>query len=90
LCRSSSRKKNIKLLFHPCYSPDLALADYFLFSKLKKELAGITMTQEEFKEWEGVLRGVSREECAKALVHWIERCEKCIHIDIDITLFTFE
>ncbi len=48
------------------------------------------MTQEEFKEWEGVLRGVSREECAKALVHWIERCEKCIHIDIDITLFTFE
>jgi hypothetical protein len=32
-------------------------------------MAGITMTQEEFKkEWEGVLRGVSREDFAKAFV----------------------
>ncbi len=34
----------------PPYSPDLAPADYFLFPKLKKELAGNTMTQEEFKK----------------------------------------
>jgi hypothetical protein len=42
-------KKRIKLLSHPPpppYSSDLAPADYFLFPKLKKELAGITMTQE--------------------------------------------
>jgi hypothetical protein len=46
------------------------------------------MTQEEFKkEWEGVLRGVSREEFAKAFVHWFERCEKCIRIDITITVY---
>jgi hypothetical protein len=52
-------KKRIKLLSHPPYSPDLAPADYFLFPQLKKDLAGITMTQEEFKkDWEGVLRGV--------------------------------
>ncbi len=43
-------KKRIKLLSHPPYSPDLTPADYFLFPKLKKELAGITMTQEEFKK----------------------------------------
>ncbi len=74
-------KKRIKLLSHPPYSPDLTPADYFLFPKLKKELAGITMTQEEFKkEWEGVLRGVSRKEFAKAFVRWYERCEKCIRI----------
>jgi hypothetical protein len=67
--RSSWRKKRIKLLSHPTYSPDLAPADYFLFPKLKKELAGITMTQEKFKkEWEGVLRAISREELAKAFV----------------------
>jgi histone-lysine N-methyltransferase SETMAR len=77
-------KKNIKLLSHPPYSPDLAPADYFLFPKLKKELAGNTMTQEEFKkEWEGVLRGVSKDEFAKAFVRWFERCEKCIRIDGD-------
>jgi hypothetical protein len=68
--RSSWRKKRIKLLSHPHYSSDLAPADYFLFPKLKKELAGITMTQEKFKkEWEGVLWGISREEFAKAFVH---------------------
>ena len=67
--RSSWQKKRIKLLSHPPYSFDLAPADYFLFPKLKKELAGITMTQEKFKkEWEGVLRGISREEFAKAFV----------------------
>ncbi len=62
-------KKRIKMLSHPPYSPDLAQADHFLFPKLKKELTCIPMTQEEFKkEWEGVLRGVSREEFAKAFV----------------------
>jgi len=62
-------KKRIKLLSHPPYLPDLAPADYFLFPKLKKELAGITMTQEKFKkEWEGVLRGISREEFAMTFV----------------------
>jgi hypothetical protein len=65
-------KKSIKLLSHPPYSPDLTPADYFLFPKL----AGFTMTQEEFKkEWEGVLRRVSREEFAKAFVGWYEQCK---------------
>jgi hypothetical protein len=64
-----AKKKVQTLLSHPPYSFDLAPADYFLFPKLKKELAGITMTQEKFKkEWEGVLRGISREEFAKAFV----------------------
>ena len=34
------------------------------------------MTQEEFKkEWEGVLRRVSREGFGKAFVRWYERCK---------------
>ena len=68
--RSSWRKKGSNCSPTPPYSSDLAPADYFLFPKLKKELAGITMTQEKFKkEWEGVLWGISREEFAKAFVH---------------------
>jgi hypothetical protein len=68
-CRSSWRKRRIKLLSQPPYSFGLAPADYFLFPKLNKELAGITMTQEKFKkEWEGVLRRISREEFAKDFV----------------------
>jgi hypothetical protein len=34
-------QKGIKLLPHPPYSPDLALADFFLFPKAKSELSGI-------------------------------------------------
>jgi len=51
--RSSWRKKRIKLLSHPPYSFDLAPAGYFLFPKLKKELTGITKTQEKFKKKSG-------------------------------------
>jgi hypothetical protein len=40
------------------------------------------MTQDEIKkEWEGVLRRVSRKEFAKAFVRWYERCKQCISID---------
>eukprot|EP00095_Tigriopus_kingsejongensis_P011604 maker-scaffold325_size206031-snap-gene-1.15 protein:Tk11604 transcript:maker-scaffold325_size206031-snap-gene-1.15-mRNA-1 annotation:"15-hydroxyprostaglandin dehydrogenase" len=48
--RKSSRfswKKGIKTLSHPPYSPDLAPADFFLFPKCKKELAGVTMKWED-------------------------------------------
>jgi hypothetical protein len=69
-------KKRNKLLSRPPFSPDLIPADYFLFPKLKKELAGLTMIKEEFKkEWEGVLRKVSRVEFAKAFVRRYERCK---------------
>jgi hypothetical protein len=52
--------RGIKLIQHPPYSPDLAPADYFLFPRIKKELAGLTMTQDTFKKlWEGPSR-VSR------------------------------
>ncbi len=63
-----AKKKDLTDL-PPPYSFDLAPVDYFLFPKLNKELAGITMTQETFKKkWEGVLKGISREEFAKAFV----------------------
>ena len=66
----------------PPHSPVLAPSDYFLFPKLKRELAGIIMTQEEFKKkWEGVLRMLSRDDFARAFRRWLEHCEKCIRIN---------
>jgi hypothetical protein len=42
---------------NPSYSPDLAPVDFFLFPKVKKELAGLTLMKETFKkEWEGAVR----------------------------------
>jgi hypothetical protein len=52
--------RDIKSIEHLPYLPALALADYFLFPRVKKELAGLTLTQDTFKkEWEGP-SGVSR------------------------------
>ncbi len=46
--------RDIKLIEHLPYSPALVLADYFLFSRSKRELAGLTLTQDTSKkEWEG-------------------------------------
>ena len=72
-------KNNIKLLDHPPNSPFLALADFFLFPKLNRELAGITMTQEELKnKWERVLRTLNKDDFARAFTRWFECCKKCI------------
>ncbi len=40
----------VKTLRHPPYSPDLAPADFFLFPRVKSELAGLSMNQETFQK----------------------------------------
>jgi hypothetical protein len=35
------KKKKVTTLYHPPYSPDLSLPDYFLFPKLKMKLKGL-------------------------------------------------
>ena len=66
-------KNNIQLLDNPPNSSDLAPADFFLFPKLKRELAGITMMQEDFKnKLEGVLRTLSKDDFARAFTRWLE------------------
>jgi histone-lysine N-methyltransferase SETMAR len=39
----------IQVLQHPSYLPDLAPADFFLFRKVKEELASLHLTQESLK-----------------------------------------
>ena len=81
-CATSSPGTTSSCTTPPPYSPVLAPSDYFLFPKLKRELAGIIMTQEEFKKkWEGVLRMLSRDDFARAFRRWLEHCEKCIRIN---------
>jgi hypothetical protein len=46
--------RQLKMIEHPPYSADLALAIFFLFPKVKRELAGLILTKETFKkelEW---------------------------------------
>ena len=73
--------KEVKTIPHPPYSPDLAPADFFLFPRIKTELAGRTLTADTFKNnWEGVVRTIKKEEFAAAFRRWMERCEKCVRI----------
>jgi histone-lysine N-methyltransferase SETMAR len=74
-------KKQIQVILHPPYSPDLAQADYFLFPTLKRELAGLSVSLDEFNtKWEGVVRTLTEDNFARAFERWQHRCKKCIRI----------
>jgi hypothetical protein len=66
--------KGIKTLQHLPSLPDLALTDFFLFPRVKSELAGLSMKQESFqKSWEGVVRTTPKDDFAAAFRHgWSE------------------
>jgi hypothetical protein len=45
--------RQFKVIKHLPYSPDLAPAKFFLFPKVKRELAGLTLTQGDLQEGVG-------------------------------------
>ena len=71
----------IQMIQHPPYLLDLAPADFFLFPKVKEQLAGITLTQQSFgPTWEWVLKSITAAEFATAFLRWSEQNEKCVRI----------
>ena len=84
---------------HPPYSPDLAPSDYYLFSKLKKDLRGRKFDDEEEvktavmkhfadKEPEYFLKGIALpvhrcEKCVKTKGDYVEKWQSCF---ISVTL----
>jgi histone-lysine N-methyltransferase SETMAR len=73
---------NVQVLEHPPYSPDLAPADFFLFRRVKEELAGKRLTPETLKKtWDGVTRSIGVDEFAAAFRRWLDRCNKCIRLN---------
>jgi histone-lysine N-methyltransferase SETMAR len=73
--------RQFKVIKHPPYSPDLAPIDFFLFPKVKRELAGLTITKETFKkEWEGAAKTLKVADFATAFRRWMKRRKKCIDI----------
>ena len=71
----------LQLLEHPPYSPDLAPADFFLFRKVKEDLAGLSLNQHSLKNTlVGVTRSMADEAFATAFQRWYERCKKCVRI----------
>jgi hypothetical protein len=65
--------RQFKVIAHPPYSSDLALADFFLFPKVKRELASLTLTKETFKkEWEGATKTLKAADFAMAFRRWFD------------------
>ncbi len=73
--------RRIQLLMHLPNTPDLTPANFFLFPKVKKELAGLTLTRETFKkEWKGAVRTLTAVDFAQVFQQWYRQCEKCLAI----------
>ena len=72
------------MLQHPPYSPDLAPADFFFFTKVKANLGGKEIAEEDLKTtWEGSVRPITKEEFKVAFRRWQERHQKCILVKED-------
>ncbi len=74
-------KKNITVLHHPPYSPDLAPADYFLFSRLKIHLKG-----HRFDDVSAIQKAVTRDLKAISVsdfAHTLDRLADCTQWYVD-------
>jgi histone-lysine N-methyltransferase SETMAR len=69
----------------PPYSPDLAPSDFFLFGRMKRKLMGYRAESEsELLVRIGViLVEVPRDVLNAVFLEWIDRLQKCIHINGD-------
>ena len=74
------QKKNLQLLPHPPYSPDLAPCDFFLFPKLKEQLRGRTFQTEKGldRAIAKILKDLSENGFLEVFRKWLDRCESCL------------
>jgi hypothetical protein len=72
--------KNVTTLYHPLYSPDLSLPDYFLFPKFKIKLKGLHFVDvAEIQEAViDELKRVQKEEFSAAFRNY-DRAKVCIY-----------
>ena len=76
-------KKQICVIDHLPYSPDLSLYDYFLFSKLKTAMKGaiyddVPTTQAAVTQ---VLKNIPKTEFKKSMHKLVERSKRCIELN---------
>jgi hypothetical protein len=72
------------MLYHPPYSPDLSLPDYFLFPKLKMKLKGLHFA--DVAEIQGAitdeLKKVHNEEFSAAFHKLYDHTKACVYINV--------
>ena len=73
-------EKNVQLVAHPPYSPDLAPNDFFLFPKVKRQLKGKKFqTPEDARRFfDAIVSGLPESTWSGAFGNWFYRMDKCI------------
>ena len=74
------KEKCVTLLPHPPYSPDLAPCDFFLFPKIKKELAGRHFDRVEnlARAIKTITNNIEIREYEKCFQDWQTQLKRCI------------
>jgi transposase len=72
--------KNITVLEHPPYSPDLAPSDFYLFPKIKSVLIGTHFVSvEDVKEkMAEILNTLTKRELRNCFEHWQHHMQLCV------------
>jgi hypothetical protein len=62
---------------HPTYSPGLAIANFYLFGRLKQQLSGRILDSEEnvLEMITEILSELPKDKVKRVFVHWKERCQ---------------
>jgi len=73
--------RGARSLEHLPYSPELARADLFYFSKMKEGLTDRHIAAGDLKKtWEGVSTTLKKDHLAAAFWQWLDQGEKCVDI----------
>lgn len=81
--REFLQKNNTNTIQQASNSPDMAVCDFFLFSRLKKPLRGkrFDSTEEIKQKSKDALLGIPKIEFEKAFQNWITRWHRCIEVN---------
>lgn len=77
--------KNIKLIEHAPYSPDLAPADFWLFPNLKSKIAGMKFEDKTALQIRvhGILKELTKENLYHVSLNWYQHLVKCVDVHGD-------
>ncbi|CAH1982423.1 unnamed protein product [Acanthoscelides obtectus] len=75
-------EKNVELLDHPPYSPDLSPNDFFTFPKIKNRLRGqrFQSPEEAVDAFKNAILDLPANEWNKCFENWFERMQMCINL----------
>ncbi|CAH2002385.1 unnamed protein product [Acanthoscelides obtectus] len=80
--RQHLTKKNVELLDHPSYSPDLSPNDFFTFPKIRNRLRGqrFQSPEEAVDAFKNAVLDLPANEWNKCFTIWFERMQMCINL----------